>query len=77
MVEAWAGVGFSEAAVVVVVKDVNDHAPVFPRASLLMQLTEGDGRHLPKTILKVRHRGQQEGRGREYKGGRDRKQAGR
>ena len=55
VVEAQAEAGRSEAGVIVVVRDVNDHAPVFPRSSLLMQLTEGDGRHLPKTILKVRH----------------------
>ncbi|XP_069183734.1 putative neural-cadherin 2 isoform X2 [Procambarus clarkii] len=54
VVEARVGEASTEATVVVNVKDVNDHAPAFPRAVHETQITEEDDRHLPKTILTVR-----------------------
>nr|XP_053635865.1 putative neural-cadherin 2 isoform X3 [Cherax quadricarinatus] len=54
VVEAKVGEATSETKVVVRVRDVNDHAPAFPREVHETQITEEDDRHLPKTILTVR-----------------------
>ncbi|KAK4293602.1 hypothetical protein Pmani_033727, partial [Petrolisthes manimaculis] len=53
VVEAASGEWRSEAEVEVQVEDINDNPPTFPSPLHQMQLTEGDTRHLPKTIVKM------------------------
>ena len=44
----------ADASVVVTVVDVNDNAPQFLHPQLEAQITEEDGRNLPRDILTVR-----------------------
>ena len=39
--------------VIVHIKDVNDHPPIFEKTSYKTQITEEDDRGLPKKVLKV------------------------
>lgn len=39
--------------VVIVVKDVNDNPPMFQKAVYTAEITEEDGRNLPRRILQV------------------------
>lgn len=44
----------AEAAVKILVEDVNEYRPVFTRETYETQITEEDDRDLPKPILRVR-----------------------
>ncbi|XP_050739443.1 neural-cadherin-like isoform X4 [Eriocheir sinensis] len=54
VVEAAAGRHRSRAGVALLVRDVNEYPPVFPRGLHQTQITEEDDSGLPKTILTVR-----------------------
>ena len=47
---------YSDAVVHIDVLDANDHAPNFLSHKLEAQITEEDGRHLPRVMLKVREK---------------------
>lgn len=40
--------------VVIIVKDVNDNPPMFQKAVYTAEITEEDGRNLPRRIIQVK-----------------------
>lgn len=53
LVEAKDGRKENFTTVIVHVKDVNDHPPIFEKTSYRTQITEEDDRGLPKKVMKV------------------------